>query len=84
MPPSMGLGPNLLLLCAGAGQISTPFLSATRSFARTRTPSHAEDHTELPKGVRDDPPEDPGPAKVIDVLRAKLKGSSSVRNDREP
>jgi len=45
---------------------------------------HTKDYTELPKDMRDDPPQDPGLAKAIEVLRAKVKASSSVRNDREP
>jgi carboxyl-terminal processing protease len=40
---------------------------------------HTKDYTELPGDVRDDPPEDPGLTKAIEVLRARRKGLSSVR-----
>jgi carboxyl-terminal processing protease len=39
----------------------------------------AKNYTELPKGMRDEPPEDPGLAKAVELLRAKLKKSSSTR-----
>jgi carboxyl-terminal processing protease len=42
----------------------------------------AKNYTELPKGMRDEPPEDPGLTKAVELLRAKLKESSSTKKDR--